>query len=457
MAYKAIENPPPQNGSVVKQPPLGSYGFDDFVFQVASLADDIPAWGTSWATRDRLLREFWPTEPMFASAIFNTVARYAAFGYQIEGPNRVAAQYDKMLNQAEHGKGWHQFITKILLDAFTQDNGAFIEYVRTEDSPTAPVIGMNQLDAGQCFRTGVRDTPVIYYDMYGLRHALRWYQVAEVTEFPSPIERMRGLQYCCVTRMLRAAQIMRDISIYKREKLSGRFNRAVHLVSGVHTKTIQDALATQGLRNDAAGLMRFTSALIIGSLDPTARVSKETIELASLPDGFDMEKELRAYIMQLALAFGGDYQDFAPLPGGGLGSGASSQVMSVRARGKGPKLFMSTIEQLFNYHGVFPTNLQFKYGDQDASEDLDKTKLRTMRAEERAIRIKSLEISPAVARQLAVDDGDLPEEYLAQLAEYDLTPAVQGPKDLDEGEARGSSGVRTPTAHQDDGSASNAI
>lgn len=81
-------------------------------------------------------------------------------------------------------------------------------------------------------------------------------------------------------------------------------------------------------------------------------------------------------------------------------------------------MFMRNVEFAFNYHGILPQNVKFGYGNQDAAQDLDNAKLRTMRAEERAMRIKSGEISPEIARELAVAAGDLTQEQMDAMADY---------------------------------------
>lgn len=428
----------PNNGVSVVKEPQGTIGHSgDYIIYMASAADSLPVWGAAPATRDKALRDFWPTEPVLASALFTTISRYAAFGWTLQGPPKTVSAVQNVLHGVEFGNGWISLITKTLIDLFTQDNGAFIEIIRTEDSPTAPVIGLNHLDSGRCVRTGLRQEPVIYYDIAGAGHSLKWYHVLALTEFPSPIERARGMQYCVVTRLLRAAQIMRDISIYEREKVSGRFNRALHLVGGVQKGTIDKALESQRQSADEQNVMLYLQPLIIAALDPTSTVSKQTIELASMPDHFNKESVMKWYINQLALAFGGDYQDYAPMPAGNLGSSQQSQIMHMKSRGRGPRLFMSLIEQQFNFHGIMPNSVKFVFGDQDIAEDMDHARLRQMRAQERQIRIASGEITPQIARQIAVDDGDLAEEYLEQLKESDLTINV-------ESQSTGVAGTTTP-------------
>jgi hypothetical protein len=408
--------------SVIEEPPKS--GYNEIVISLSSVADGFFPWGLNPASRDRQLREFWPTEPILASALCSTAARYAAFGWSLQGPEALVRVVQELFQGFEHGQGWLTLITKVLIDLFSQDNGAFIEVVRTENSPTAPVISLNHLDSNRCVRTGRQLDPVIYYDIYNKAHLLQWYHVIPLTEMPSPIERMRGMQYSVLTRILRAAQVMRDIGIYKSEKISGRFAGAVHLVGGVQGPTIEAALKRHMAQSTAEGMTRYVLPLIIASLDPTANVTTSTLALASLPDNFNEETSMKWYINQLALGFGGDYQDYAPLPGGSLGSSEQSETLHMKSRGKGPRYFMSMMNQVLNNRGVLPQLVKFIYGDQDILEDKDKAELRKTRAEERAARIASGEITPAVARQIAVDCGDLDPRYLEQFGEEDVTDEV---------------------------------
>lgn len=412
--------------SVIQQPSILNTGprSADLIIGIASVADDIPTWGSYPASRDVMLRQFWPTENVLAGAMYSTTSKYSAFGWRLLGPARTVAQVQRMLHGVEFGEGWIALMVKTLIDLFSQDNGAFIEVIRTADSDTAPVVSLNHLEANRCVRTGVRSTPVIYYDALGRGHEMKWYQVMTLEEFPSPIEEMRGMQYCAVTRVLRAAQILRDISIYKREKISGRFTKSVYLVSGVQQQTITDSINLAQSQASSMGLQRYIQPVIVASLDPTAQVSMEKIDLASLPEGFDEEDAMRWYINQMALGFGSDYQDFAPLPAGNLGTSQQSKLLHVKSQGKGSKLFMSLVEHKFNFHGIMPDTVTFKFGEQDVSEDSDMAKLRNQRAQTRKIQIESGEITAEVARQMAVDAGDLDPRYLEQLNSADLTPDI---------------------------------
>lgn len=413
-----------KSNSVVKEPPArGPWG--DLIISMATIADDIPLWGSSPGARDKKLREFWPREPIVASALTSMAAKYAAFGWKLEGPPRTSKLIQQGLHSSDHGNGWTSLILKFMIDVLSQDNGGFIEIERTRNSPDAPMVRLNHLDSARCYRTGRRDEPVEYYDLDGKSHILKWYHVLEFTEMPSPVETQRGRQYCAVTRLLAAAQIMRDIEQYKREKISGRFNRAIHIVGGVAKRTLEEALLVQNQDSDNQGLTRYIQPLVVAALDPRASITKQTIEMASLPDGFDEEVAMRWYINQLALAFLTDYQDFAPLPAGNLGTSQQSQILDQKSKGKGPALFMNQFENKMNFYGIIPGNCRFTFGERDTDQDVVLIDLKKKRAEERALRIQSGEIDVKIARQMAQDDGDLREDYLEDLNERNIVPDMQ--------------------------------
>lgn len=421
------------NGSVVvhpKDPALGmglmgdTYGL---ITALAGAADTMPAWGVNGGTaaRDAALTAFWPTEPMFASALYTIVGRYASFGWTLKGPPLTTAAVQRLLHSAQYGEGWMSFCMRVLVDLFTQDNGAFIEIVRAGDSPSAAPIGINHLDSSRCYRTGVPQTPVIYYDDYGKGHRMQWYQIIPMAEFPSPRERHRGMQYCALTRVLKAAQIMREIETMKHEKASGRFTSSVHLVSGMPTRMIEDAMKTHNSGADAQGLTRYITPLIIGTLDPTATIGHAQIDMKTLPDGFNETEALTWYVTNLAMAFGTDYSDFAPSPGRNIGSGSEARTAHVKSRGKGAAVFMTTLQQVFNFRGVMPSTVTFQFGEQDLAEEFDRLAVKEKRASWIDILVARNVITRQVARQMLVDAGDMDPRYLKMMGEEDATGEVE--------------------------------
>lgn len=425
----------PPNSVVVE--PNGTFGAGginipqleafSIVATYAEAADSIPLWGTAPAARDRALREFWPQEDTFAGTLYSTVARYSAFEWNLKGGPRTVTRVHDLLHGAEHGQGWDALITKTLIDLYTQDNGAFIEIVRYGRTPSSPVAEINHLDSARCVRSGRWDFPITYYDLDGKGHRMPAHNVIDLTDFPSPSESHRGMQYCALTRILRTAQVMREIALFMREKVSGRFDKGIHLVSGVSTKMIEDAVQKHHANADAQGQMHYILPVVMGTLDPNAKVDHAFLELASLPDGFDQEVAMRWYITKMALAFGAEYSDYAPLPGQGIGSGSQAQVGHLKSRGKGPAKFMSVLEHAFNFHGVMPTNVTFSFGEVDTAAGYDRMLLRKERALYLQILIDAGAITTEVARQMLVDWGDMDISYLEMMREHNATEDISVP------------------------------
>lgn len=390
------------------------------LLQVASAADDFVAWGQDVKGRDKQLREFFPTEPFLASAVYSTSIRNASFAWDVvpadptaPKPRNTILAVNRLLRASDRGNGWSSLITKTSIDLYTQDNGAFWEIIRSRNSPTAPVLNIAHLDSQRCYRTGDPTVPVVYEDRWGRLHPLNWYQVVTIEEFPSPVESMYGVQLCAVSRALRAVQILRDIEIFKHEKVSGRFARAIDFVSGVTNTELEDAkrLASESANNMA--LARYSEPIMLTGIDPTNPVTHVRVDLASLPDGFDEETTHKWYLAILAMAFGVDYQEFAPLPGGSLGSGQQSEILHLKTRGKGPATVMTLFEHIINDNRLIPATVRLQYKLHDARAAEEQANARFLRGKDRALRVQSGELDLKAAIEMAFVDGDLPE-YLAE-------------------------------------------
>jgi hypothetical protein len=393
---------------------------------LATVADDLPAWGQAPYLRDKLLREFWPTESILAGTIYSLSIRNAAMDLSFDGPPRTVQAVQQLFNNANLGKGQLDFFTKIVVDLLTQDNGAFFELIREGDSEDAAVIGINHLDSQRCRRTGSVDVPIVYTDRLGGQHKLKWYQVISLTELPSPIESMNGMQYCFVTRVLRASQVLRDMAIYKREKIGGRGPTDIHLVGGVAQSRIDDKLKIDHEKADNKGLIRYMDAIVIAGLDPTRAVSTASIPIKELPDGFDEDSTLKWYVAWLALNAGMDYQDLAPLPGGGLGTSQQSVTLDRKSRGKGPAYYQKMILQALNFHGVIPRTVIAKYDEQDNAAALDEANLNKAKVDYYGALVQSVGMPKQVVYQMMADMGDISEETLQMLEQEDVTDDVTG-------------------------------
>lgn len=433
------------------------------IFRMASQYDAIPAW---WSPeRDAFFRKYWYEENFLASAIYAIANRNSAYNWKFTGVPDDIKVAQQLLQFANFGDGWQSLINKFTVDYTTQDNGAFLEIIRPArvlldgkrykaikgccessepewfalsdsgriplrnknytmfDSPLDLPIGIANLDAGLCQRTGDPDTPIIYTDIIGKRHVLKWWQVLQFCEMPSPISSMNGVGYSAMTRLFRASHTMQSISLYNDEKVSGRFNRAIHLTN-IDPDAINDAIsqANEGANN--SGLMRYSQPIIAATHKLDSGVALETINLAEIPDNFDFNDLQNWYVATVALALGVDYGFLAPLPGKGLGTASQSETMQKQSKGKSSRLFMDSISNAFNFRGIFPKSVQFKFKEKDYDEEEREEKQRKTRADRFKIYIDSGIITPQIALQMASDNGDIDQDYVKIMGAGNVTPEI---------------------------------
>jgi len=401
---------------VQPEPAMGSTAVPLFMIGVATVADQITPWGRNTKIRDRQLRDFWPTESYLAGAVANVSFRNSAFDWEIKGGSeRVNQAVTDMLQTAIAGDviGWTTFIQRLSQDLYTQDNGAFVELIRDPGMDAnskfrgsmAPVIGIANLDSGQCTRTGNSEYPVIYIDRNSREHKLRWYEVIPFSDFPSSIEKMNGVGICAVSRALRLAQIMRSIALFKDEEVGGRNIKKIQIVGGVGHQQLLDAIKRTEEQANNKGNIRYIEHAVLASLDPEKPVSATTVDLASLPEGFNFDQEMQWYIAGLALDFGTDYQEFAPLPGGNIGSASQGNVLNRKTSGKGPRTFMDLVSSAFKNYGVLPRGTTQVFNDKNSEEETEKQVIRTKALEEAAIAVNASILTPEAAARDLVKRG----------------------------------------------------
>ncbi len=192
-------------------------------------------------------------------------------------------------------------------------------------------------------------------------------------------------------------------------------------MQGLTNTQIQSAIEQYRVYADQQGLTRYVNPIITGSVDPKARLDIKTLELAALPDGFDEEQMFKHYISHMAMAFGSDYQEFAPLPGGNLGTSTQSEVLHQKSKGKGPALYRKLIRDAMNFR-VLPEVTKFEWDEQDIEADKQVAENKKLRAETRALRIASNEITNEEAREDALAVGDLTQE------QFDRGPPEEKPE-----------------------------
>lgn len=371
--------------------------------------------------RDFTLQATLDAESMWSSAIAKAITQIASRGWEVSDTNDSALRTKRaqeVLLQADDRAGWVPFLQKHLQNFLLCDNGAFVEVVRATNSMGSKILGLMHLDAMRCTRTGDPHYPVIYRsNTTGKEHVLRDYQVLSFADMPNPGDSYHGVGRCAASRAYKTIHKLAGLELYVDEKVTGSRALAIHFVSGLSSKQLEDAIATADADMKTKGRIAYKGAVIVPVLGDTP-VTIATVPLAEIPDGFDAKQERdNAYVIY-ANAIGVAVQDIQPLSGQGLGTGTQTIVLDEAAKGQGLAAWSKQWEHMVNEH-VLPASTTFAWSTNDIRDQKAESEVRKARADTRAVQIESGEITVQEARQLAVDANDLPREFIAK----DVTPA----------------------------------
>ena len=324
--------------------------------------------------RDRDLRDFvkQPGNDILAGAVSSMVKKFRAMNWVLEGPERIVKKYQKLLSEAEFGKGWTTLLSKTIEDYLTADKGAFWEIIGAgkPDGPlTGPVVGIAHLDSAQCALTGDLTYPVLFRDPKdGKTHKLHTTRVVHLVDMESPIQGMNGIGFCAVSRVVAASQVLLKLAQYKNEKLSDLPEAGLLILSNIPKHQYDDARAMYQRERRRLGEELWAPVMTLFSLDPTQKATADFVSFASLPDAFNERESTDIYVNVVALAFGVDVREFWPMSAGPLGTATETLVQHQKARGKGIGDLVGTIERALNW-AVLPGGVSFRFDFQNDDED----------------------------------------------------------------------------------------
>lgn len=373
-----------------------------------------PAW---WSpARDHALRATLFAEDMWASAVAKAITAQAALGWTVtdsaDSQQRVKRQQDQYL-YANGGQGWVVFLQMYLQDVLTTDNGGCFEIVRATSAAGSRMLGRVHLDSGRIRRTGDAEIPAIYMDLKGYEHELRAHQVSLYADMPSAAAAAFGVGNCAAGRVYRTIYKLAAIDQYVTERITGRGVKSIEIINGIAPTQLEDALITARSQRIAEGFQQYMGSLILTSVAKDTAPTGYRIDLAGLPDGFNAKEERDNGYVKYANALGVSVTQIQPLSGQGLGNAGQSQVLDDQAETAGALIaWRKWWEQNENTH-LTPATTTFSWTVNDLREQKAKAEVAKIRADTRTVMITAGEISPEIARQIAVDDGDLSAEIVA--------------------------------------------
>jgi len=412
---------------------------------------DLP---TYWSPRrDWALANTPHKEDMWAAAVTIACTQFAAHGFTIKDSNdstrRVQAS-QLLMKRANGGEGWVPFALKVMRDLLTTDNGVFIrikragettEKIRVKAQATvagaqmgafseasvtiapagAKIDGLYHLDSLRCMRTGNLAYPLRYMTVQGMQQIFRWDQVLMYADQPSPRAELFGVGSCAAGRCYKTISAVAAMTQLMYENLTGGGANKLVFLQGINDPTLQAILQSGKADAQSRGLVYYLGT-ILGAIPSDTPISSVEVRLKELLSNFDPKQVQDNAYMIYANNIGVPVQSIQPLSGQGLGTGTQTTVLEDASKGQGAlPAFLKWWEQTVSDR-VLPATTELSFIDENDMRDQKlRAEVQSIRANTRASQIKSGEISPAMARQLAADSEDLPQEMLAD----DATPGGQ--------------------------------
>lgn len=355
-------------------------------------------------------------ESMWSIAIATAISKMSSMAWEIESavPARRKRAQEWMLN-AGAGMGlfgWNPF-TQAGLRSFLCVGYQAIEIERATPANGSRVINIHHLDPLKCRLTGDAQRPLAYMTGQGRARYLHWHECIILTDMFDPSHGRLGGVMSATARAYSQITKMAAIERYVYEKVSGRRPLAMYFVNGLQPSSVEDAI--QGAQSDAdrKGVTSYMGATVVPVMGDTP-VNVVNIPLAELPDNFDPQRERERADLIYANAIGLDPQDLNPQLVGrqGLGStGNQSMILSEKSKGRGLAAWRQQFTHQINQLALDDKTM-FSFQEEDLRDKLQQAEIEAKRAGTRKTQIDSGEITPEQARNLAVDAGDLPREFV---------------------------------------------
>ncbi len=427
-------------------PGIGFLG-DMMMVSLAQVADEITPWSIYPQYRDAQLRKFYrASDGALSSAVFTMQSKLASLAYKVNasGP-RSQKRFSDLLGYSNFGDGFASLLKPTAVDLYTQDNGWFWELIgagRADRPLRGPVQQIAHLDSANCWRTFDPEFPVLYVNPYtGEYHKIHESRVVMGSSFTQSDELARGIGYCAVSRALRWAQYAKDIVVYKHEKASGRFKRAIGWGSGFTNKQFDGAMEQAAEKNDAIGYTRFSDIPFLLTMKDSPTLN--LLDLASLPDGFDSLTEQNLWVYCLAFAFGVDAREFWPATASGA-TKADASIQNMKAQGKGFSEDVKSIEHAVNWK-IFPDGVTLEFDNKDDEQDKRVADLHAVKVWNVQTMLQSGVINPMEGRAILISEGVIDPDVL-KTAEKPILADDSAPVDLESDETVNEESTNEETA-----------
>lgn len=326
-------------------------------------------WGSR--TRERQLLDYYrhPYNTLVQGAFQGLIKKVKNTPWEITGGKTRTTYFSNLLREAQFGRGWGDFLSRVILDYLRHDVGAFIEVIapgNPKREPTGRVLGLAHLDSMRCYLTGDPEFPVLYLAMDGKYHLLHYSRVLHLVDMPDGDEEYRDYGLCALSRAIAVVERQLLMTRYIRTKLDDLPPPGIVVGSNLNQSELQRSMRrfTEDMQQDTPPVYGRTMWLF--GMNPQETAELNMVTFSQPPEGFDYEKYMGIDINQLALAIGVDRQELWELSGANIGSATQSEILHAKSQGKAYGDLLTMLERLMNR--LLPMDLDFQWKVKDPQE-----------------------------------------------------------------------------------------
>lgn len=353
----------------------------------------LPAWGTR--QREYKLRDLIDMDEMslFQGAFAGIAKLIAGLPWEIRGEEeeneafgRLAASqgwrlrrhngveyFQECFRQANFGGGWGEMVTQLVNDFLTYDGGGYIEAIAPGDAydrPYGAITGIAHLDPLYTYPTGDPRYPAVYYDRYGGMHVMHHSRVIRLVDMLRGDQLHPGYGKSALSRGISIALSEIEMQRYIVGRLDDKAPPGVTFIGGL----IQAQWEAQTQKYRAMQSMdatpTFGQRMFYFTPDPQFMPKAESIDFSTAPALFDYRVYTDIHVDRLALVLGVDRQELMQLvSGGAIGSGAQSETLAQKSKGKLIGYIKQQLERKLN--DLLPDEFTFAFKDRDGQEALE--------------------------------------------------------------------------------------
>jgi hypothetical protein len=370
--------------------------------------------------RDVLLSATPLMDNMWAVASKKAISKQVALGYTISDSKDIGTRTARTLQIYDEFDGnFEMGIQRHLQDFLFCDNGAWVEIARATRGGASRVEGIYHLDSLRVVRTRDPNIPAYYLPIQGGYKPLPAEFVQSFTDMPSPRVELAGVGLCAASTAWDTIVKMQAVETYFREKVTGNNQRAIFLISGVTRKQLKEGIESADADAVSRGIIVYKGAVMIPGFNEEHPPQFVQIDLASIPDNFNLVEERERSDRIFAYALGVPLPDIQPLTGQGLGNGQQARLLDESAEAQGLAAWRKQWQSFTKK--VNPHTTTFTWSTNDLTDKKKKADLQKVQSDMIIALVEKGLINVPAGQQLLLDMEILPKE----LAPADITPGGQ--------------------------------